>query len=141
MKNITGFYCKQPSLLLNTERKGYKISHRLLPPVPPAPPCSARTQETQRGQTCPGAEAGAWCGCGKGGKGEKSRGSSPAWDTLLWARGVCCPVLAISFQTKAWMSVQVLSSICCQQVSFWFLFPFYFFFFSWFFFFPFFFLD
>lgn len=31
MKNITLFYCKQTSVLLNTKRKGYQISHRLLP--------------------------------------------------------------------------------------------------------------
>lgn len=30
MKNITLFYCKQTSVLLNTKRKGYKISQSLL---------------------------------------------------------------------------------------------------------------
>lgn len=45
MKNIPGFYCKQPSLPLNTAGKGYRISHRplslsLSPHTPPAPPRS-----------------------------------------------------------------------------------------------------
>lgn len=31
MKNITPFYCKQTPVLLNTKRKGYKITQSLLP--------------------------------------------------------------------------------------------------------------
>lgn len=136
MKNITGFYCKQPSLLLNTERKGYKISHRLLPPVPPAPPCSARTQKMQWSQTCPGAEAGAWCGCGKGGK---ILGVQPCMGHPALGKRCLLPSAGYQFSNKSLDKVsRFYLPFAANKSHFGFFSLFIFFFFSWFFFFPFF---
>lgn len=77
MKNIAGFYCKQPSLPLNTGRKGYRISHRLSPH--PGSPTSLPKPSTAKSAPGLGLE---------GGKGGKS-GLQSCVGPLLWVRGVC----------------------------------------------------
>lgn len=70
MKNITGFYCKQPSLLLNTERKGYKIGHR---------PLHQHHLALLALRKCSRAKPALVLGLERGldvGKGEKSRGAA-----------------------------------------------------------------
>lgn len=92
MKNIAGFYCKQPSLLPNTARKGYRITHR------PQQHHLALLSLPKPSTAKPALQLGLGRAVAVG-KGEKL-----GWDTLPWgglfAAWGLCPVLPISFQTS-----------------------------------------